>query len=71
MFGDTEYEYLKGSPMIDRIAQRKEIWQKDYDLLCEAEPSVKDVVTFDEFKEGKIIASLRAYDIVYTDGTVR
>jgi len=57
--------------MLEKIADKKKIWKRDYDLLCHAEPSVKEACSFDEFIEGKTIASLRAYDITYTDGTSR
>jgi hypothetical protein len=50
---------------------KKDIWIQDYNALLHAEPSLKDVCTQEEFLKGKVLASTRAYDIVYTDGSTR
>jgi len=63
MFSEHELAYLKGSPILAKIQAKIDLWQKDYDLLCQANPAVKDIVSFKEFKEGKIIANIRGYDI--------
>ena len=57
--------------MIQRIKKRNELVKKDYDLICQAVPSIKDAISFDEFHHGKILASSRAYDLAFTDGTTR
>jgi len=71
MFGQEERELLKGSQMIGKIDDRVRSWQSDYEAMCEAEPQIRDMMTFIEFKESKQIVSSRAYDIGYTDGTTR
>lgn len=46
MFSEHELAYLKGSPILAKIQAKIDLWQKDYDLLCQANPAVKDIVSF-------------------------
>jgi len=47
------------------------VWKTDYDIICEVEPRIKDLVSFDEYKAGKQLTDLRALDLLYTDGEIR
>mmetsp|Transcript_18498 Transcript_18498/g.28401 ORF Transcript_18498/g.28401 Transcript_18498/m.28401 type:complete len:129 (-) Transcript_18498:1170-1556(-) len=70
-YSDEETKMLNGSLLVRKLDNIKQAWREDYDHLVQAEPELADVCTFDEFVKGKVIASSRAYDIVYTDGSVR
>lgn len=72
LFTEDELKHLKGSElMLQRIKKRNELVKKDYDLISQAVPSIKDTISFQEFQTGKILASSRAYDLAFTDGTTR
>lgn len=71
MYGEKEREMLKNSCILEKIDIKVATWQQDYNLLCSAEPTLKEKISFKEFKEGLILASIRAYEITYTDGVPR
>jgi len=71
LFGEDQINKLKGSQMVEKIQKKKEMWTQDYNALLAVEPTLKDVCSLQEFLEGKVLASTRAYDIVYTDGSTR
>ena len=62
---------MKGSSMVPKIKERVRSWRSDYERMCEAEPEIRNMMSFDEFKQYKQMVSIRAYDIGYTDGTTR
>lgn len=45
--------------------------RRDYDALCQTAPELSDQISFEEFQRGSILASQRAYDLAYTDGSIR
>ena len=50
LFSEEQQKSLKGSEiMIQRIKKRNELIKKDYDLITQAVPSIKDAITLDEF----------------------
>lgn len=70
-FGAKEKDLLKGSQLLDILNKRTAEWQADYDLICEKVPEVKDTVSFEKFKEAKILVSNRAYNVTYNDGSIK
>jgi len=65
-------ENLKGSTAIqNKIKAKNQADERDFEILCAAHPALKDAMTLDEFKKGKIWASTRAYDLAFTDGQIR
>lgn len=43
----------------------------DYKFMTKVCPEMEKELTYEEFKMGKALASLRAYDLAFTDGIVR
>ena len=65
-------ENLKGSTAIqNKIKAKNQADERDFEILCAAHPALKDAMTLEEFKKGKIWASTRAYDLAFTDGQIR
>jgi len=72
LFSDEEMNMLQGSvDLLIAIKKRKNDNKLEYDALCQSESSFSSLISFREYQEGKILASLRAYDIVFTDGLTR
>ena len=42
--------------------------KRDYELITNAVPEIASVMSLSEFSMGKIWASIRAYNMVFTDG---
>jgi hypothetical protein len=57
--------------MVMKTTLKKAVEANDYKLLTMAYPDLDKEISFEEFKKGKILASLRAYDLAFTDGAVR
>lgn len=57
--------------MILKTTVKKSVDVNDYKLLQMAYPNLENEITYDEFKAGKVLASIRAYDLAFTDGVVR
>jgi hypothetical protein len=67
-FSDVEKEHLTGCDyMIVKTTMRKAIDANDYKLLQMAYPELDKEISYDEFKTGKILANIRAYDLAFTD----
>lgn len=72
LFTQDDLKELEGSDlMLQRINNKNELVRKDYIALCDAEPDIKDFISFTEFQKGCIYASNRAYDLAFTDGSIR
>jgi len=71
LLNEKDKELLKGCTINDKIDAAKELMKKDYDILCKSAPDLSKTVSFEEFTRGVIIASQRAYDLAYTDGSIR
>ena len=70
LLSEEDKELLKGCTINEKIYAAIEQMRKDYDILCKTVPDLNKTVSFEEFKKGVIIASHRAYDLVYTDGSI-
>lgn len=71
-YTDDQRDLLVGcDSMIIHTSMIKASMMNDYHLLTMAYPDIKEQITYDEFKMGKVMASTRAYDLVWTDGVVR
>lgn len=53
MFGEDEIELLIGSQMVKKIKERVKSWNNDYERMCDAEPEIRNMMSFDEFKQNK------------------
>ena len=71
MLSDKELEMLKGCTINLKIEKEKESNKKDYELLCASNPDLSKSVSLEEFTKGLILSSQRAYDLAYTDGSIR
>lgn len=49
MFGEKEREMLKNSCILEKIDIKVATWKQDYHLLCSAEPTLNEQVSFNEF----------------------
>ena len=61
-YTDDELQYLKGSPFLNQILDKKSDMKKDYLKLCEYIPLFNQF-TFDEFMEARMIISSRIFGI--------
>ena len=61
-YTDDELKYLKGSPFLNQILDKKSDMKKDYLKLCEYIPLFNQF-TFDEFMEARMIISSRIFGI--------
>ena len=72
LFRDEEMKMLQGSvDLLIAISKRTLDNKLEYEALSKSESSFSKIISFREYQEGKILASLRAYDIVFTDGLTR
>jgi hypothetical protein len=71
-YTDEEREELIGcDSMIINTTIRKSMEMNDYKLLSMAYPDIQNQISYEEFKQGKILARTRAYDLIWTDKVVR
>ena len=61
-YTDDELQYLKGSPFLNQILDKKSDMKKDYLKLCEYIPLFNQF-TFDQFMEARMIISSRIFGI--------
>ena len=61
-YTDDELKYLKGSPFLNQILDKKSDMKKDYLKLCEYIPLFNQF-TFDQFMEARMIISSRIFGI--------
>jgi len=57
-----ELEYLKGSPFLSQILEKKKDMKIDYNKLCEYIPNFKQF-KFNKFKEARVLISSRIFGI--------
>ena len=57
-----ELEYLKGSPFLNQILEKKQEMKNDYIKLCEYIPNFKQF-KFSKFKEARVLISSRIFGI--------
>ena len=61
-----EFEYLKGSPFLNIISNKKKDLKKDYEKICDNIPSFKKY-SFQKFCEARMIVSSRVFGIEIND----
>ena len=61
-----ELEYLKGSPFLTQILEKKKDMKNDYNKLCEYLPEYKKF-KFNKFKEARVLISSRIFGISIND----
>lgn len=71
-FTDTEKDYFQDSTFpVRKITERKAQEANDYLVIKKSFPEFEDEITYDEFKAAKILANLRAFEMTFTDNTMR
>jgi protein-histidine N-methyltransferase len=72
-FPNEDYEWLKGSPFLDQIAEKKDDIKVDYDLICKEVPEFVQF-SMEEYGQLRHMVSSRIFGIqidgVKTDGFV-
>lgn len=71
LLAQKDLDLLKGCSIIKKIDAQKEQIKKNYDVLCASNSDLNKAVSLEEFTRGTILASQRAYDLAYTDGSIR
>ena len=66
-YTNRELEYLKGSPFLSQIIEKKEDMQNDYNILCEKLENFKKNFTYIEFCEARVLISSRIFGISMND----
>ena len=61
-YKNNELEYLKGSPFLDQIIEKKEDMKKDYNKLCEYLPNFSHF-SFSKFCKARVLISSRIFGI--------
>ena len=65
-YTNRELEYLKGSPFLQQILEKKEDMKIDYNKLCEYLPDYKQF-SFVKFCEARVLISSRIFGIAIND----
>ena len=71
LLSQSDRELLKGCAINSKIDNSLSVIRKDYDILCQTAPELAQSITIEDFTRGVILASQRAYDLTYTDGSIR
>ena len=61
-----ELEYLKGSPFLSQILEKKKDMKNDYNKLCEYIPDFRQF-KFNKFKEARVLISSRIFGITINE----
>lgn len=71
-FGDTEKDYFQDSSYpIRKITERKAIEANDYLVIKKQFEDIEKDLSYDDFKAGKTLANLRAFEMTFVDGSMR
>jgi histone-lysine N-methyltransferase SETD3 len=65
-YKNKELEYLKGSPFLSQILEKKEDMKNDYNKLCEYLPDFKQF-SYNKFVEARVLISSRIFGIAIND----
>jgi histone-lysine N-methyltransferase SETD3 len=60
---DDELDYLKGSYLQIQIEQRKDMIERDYNLICDVYPDFVDIATLTEFAWAKMCVCSRNFAV--------
>lgn len=71
-YGDAEKEFFQDSSYpIRKITERKAMEANDYLVIKKNFEDIENDLSYDDFKAGKTLANLRAFEMTFVDGSMR